>query len=98
VRNFSTADGIVIRAMEPRAVAPVSRLMSQLTRSDVTPAMTLNRLEWVNNSPVDWLYVAECDGTVAGALGFRLRENIERPTRYGEISALVVDDQVRRRG
>lgn len=89
---------LAIRLADARDADAVRRLMGQITGREMSLADTLVRLDWVARSPVDWLYVAEVDGQVRGLLGFRLRENIERPGRYGEISALVVDAGARRQG
>lgn len=88
----------LIREMEPRDAAAVCELMCQLTGQETTVENIQNRLEWVGRSPIDWLYVCEVDGQVLGLLGFRLRENLDRPTRYGEVSVLVVHASARRLG
>ncbi|MDR4410624.1 GNAT family N-acetyltransferase, partial [Bacillus anthracis] len=36
--------------------------------------------------------------TIFGFLGFRIRENLEDITRYGEISIISVDSTIRRKG
>ncbi len=84
--------------MEVRDAEAVAFLMGQLIHTEVTAADMINRLEWANASPVDWLYVAEIGGQIGGVLGFRLRENVERVSRYGEISVIVVDEAARRQG
>lgn len=57
-----------------------------------------SRVRFVENSPVDSLYVCQDDDKVVGVLGFRLRENVEVPTVYGEVSVVVVNQDERRRG
>jgi GNAT superfamily N-acetyltransferase len=84
--------------MEPSDADAVRALMHQLCGYAMTRAEMLDRLDFVAASPVDWLVVCEIEGTVVGALSFRLRERIERPGRYGEIYALVVDATARRQG
>ncbi len=49
-------------------------------------------------SPFDFLYVYEEEETIWGLLGFRIRENLEDVTRYGEISIISVDSTLRRKG
>ena len=49
-------------------------------------------------SPFDFLYVYEEEETIFGLLGFRIRENLEGVTRYGEISIISVDSTIRRKG
>jgi GNAT superfamily N-acetyltransferase len=57
-----------------------------------------NRLQFVQMSPFDFLYVYEKEETIFGLLGFRIRENLEDVTRYGEISIISVDSTIRRKG
>ena len=52
----------------------------------------------VERSPIDSLYLCEEDGVALRLLGFRIRENLEEQSRYGEISLIVVDAVARRRG
>jgi GNAT superfamily N-acetyltransferase len=87
-----------IRPMEACDIGAGSRLMSQLVGQDVSADEMRNRLDFVNSSPIDWLFVVEAEGRVRGLMGFRLRERIERAGCYGEVSALVVDAEVRRQG
>lgn len=87
----------MIREMEARDIAAGCRLMRDLGYT-ITPEQMRERLEFVQQSPIDWLYVSEINGDVCGLLGFRLRERIEQPGTYGEISVLVTDAQVRRQG
>jgi GNAT superfamily N-acetyltransferase len=56
------------------------------------------RLAMIERSPVDEFFVLEDEGEVRAALGFRLRENLDEATRYGEVSLLVVRDGFRRSG
>ncbi len=96
-----------IRPMEARDAEAVARLMGQLIHTEVSAADMLDRLDWVEHSPIDWLFVAEVTpdagspesgAPIEGVLGFRLRENVERVSRYGEISVIVVDEAARRGG
>jgi GNAT superfamily N-acetyltransferase len=57
-----------------------------------------DRLAVVERSPIDSLYVCEQGGVIVGALGVHIRENLEKPSTYGEISLLVVHDEARRQG
>jgi len=84
--------------MEARDVEAGSRLMSQLTGQEVGVDEMRDRLDLVDRSPIDWLFVYEAEGQVRGLMGFRLRERIERVGRYGEVSVLVVDAGARRQG
>jgi N-acetylglutamate synthase-like GNAT family acetyltransferase len=73
-------------------------LMEALSGHPISPEEMGNRLEFVAESQVDSLFVCEEDGRIAGLLGFRIRENLEEMSRYGEISAIVVDPDDRHRG
>ncbi|HML22825.1 MAG TPA: GNAT family N-acetyltransferase [Aggregatilinea sp.] len=88
----------LIRPMRAEDVPAVCELIGQLTGYVPTEEAMLDKLAWVECSAVDWVYVAEVDGVPCGFMGFRLREMLERPGRYGEISALVTDARVRRHG
>ena len=65
--------------------------MTDLARHNVTPDDMLNRLQFVAESKIDSLYICEEDGKILGLLGFRIRENIEEVSRFGEVSAIVVN-------
>ncbi|MEY9091654.1 GNAT family N-acetyltransferase [Paenibacillus sp. RC84] len=88
----------IIREAEERDCLALSGLMSQLSGREVTGADMANRLEFVARSPFDSLYVYEQNSRVRAALGFRIRENLEEVSRYGEISVIVVDEEERGRG
>ena len=77
----------------------IQALFGQLRRRE-PPALdvVVERLAMVEHSSVDELFVLEDEGEVRGVLGFRLRENIDEATRYGEVSLLVVRDGFRRSG
>ncbi len=89
---------ITIRPIEARDAEAARQLFGQLTGVVMTPDEMRDRMDFVAASPIDWLFVAEVDGVVGGLLAFRLRERVERPGRFGEISALVTDKAVRRKG
>lgn len=76
----------------------LSRLMGQLTGHKVSPQTMEERVEFVSNSASDSLFLCHEDNDVLGLLGFRIRENLEELSRYGEVSVIVVDGEVRRRG
>jgi GNAT superfamily N-acetyltransferase len=87
-----------IRPAETGDIAALCALMEELSGHPVSPEEMGNRLEFVAESKVDSLFVCEEDSRVVGLLGFRIRENLEEMSRYGEISAIVVDPDERRRG
>jgi N-acetylglutamate synthase-like GNAT family acetyltransferase len=76
----------------------IRSLIQELTGNEISDQDLINRMEFVNSSPINSLYVYELDNKVVGLLGFRLRENIEEKSRFGEISVLVVDPICRKRG
>ncbi len=88
----------VMRAMEARDIEAARCLLAQLSGYEMTPDEMRDRLDYANASPIDWLFVCEVDGVVRGVLGFRLREQLERVSRYGEIYMIVADEHVRRQG
>ena len=88
----------VMRAMEPRDNDAARYLLAQLCGYEMTPDEMRDRLDYANASPIDWLFVCELGGVVRGVLGFRLREQLERVSRYGEIYMIVADERVRRQG
>jgi GNAT superfamily N-acetyltransferase len=87
IRNATTQD-----------VPELSRLMSQLTGHEVSNEVMDNRLKFVESSPFDFLYVCFEKDAILGVLGFRIRENLEDASKYGEVSVVVVDEDVRRKG
>ena len=64
----------------------------------ITPEHMENRLQFVEKSEFDSLFVCEEDGKILGLIGFRIRENLEEVSRFGEISALVVNRNGRLKG
>jgi len=87
-----------IRKAQQNDVNALSVLMTDLARHNVTPDDMLNRLQFVAESKIDSLYICEEDGKILGLLGFRIRENIEEVSRFGEVSAIVVNTKEKRRG
>lgn len=73
-------------------------LTTELKGSSISYEDMNNRLQFVQMSPFDFLYVYEEEDTIFGLLGFRIRENLEDITRYGEISIISVDSTIRRKG
>ena len=73
-------------------------LTKELKGSSISYEDMNNRLQFVQMCPFDFLYVYEEEETIFGLLGFRIRENLEDVTRYGEISIISVDSTIRRKG
>jgi len=69
--------------------------MSLLAGHPVSAEEMRDRLALVNASPIDELFVIEVDESVRGLLGFRIRENLEESSRFGEISTIVIDPEFR---
>lgn len=87
-----------IRRAEKDDIIALSSLMTDLSRHPVTPDDTLNRLHLISESPIDSLFVCEEHGKILGLMGFRIRENIEEVSRFGEVSAIVVNADARLKG
>jgi ribosomal protein S18 acetylase RimI-like enzyme len=87
-----------MRGAKPGDIKALCGLMEALSGRAISPEQMLNRLDFVAESKVDSLFVCEEDSRIVGLLGFRIRENLEEMSRYGEISAIVVDPDDRRRG
>jgi len=88
----------MIRKSEYKDKQTIRRLFGILTGSMMSEQDLMNRLNFIENSSVDFLYVYEVNDSVIGLLGFRIRENIEENSRYGEISVIVVDSEYQRQG
>jgi GNAT superfamily N-acetyltransferase len=89
---------LTVRHANSGDIPVLRRLLGQLSGHEPSPQQVENRLALVAHSPTDSLYVCEQGGAVVGALGFRIRENLEEVSRYGEISLLVVHEEARRQG
>jgi GNAT superfamily N-acetyltransferase len=88
----------MIREFEQRDKSDIQRLLAILTGTMISESDLTNRLYFIKNSPTDSLYVYDLDNKATGLLGFRIRENIEENSRYGEISVIVVDPDCRKQG
>jgi GNAT superfamily N-acetyltransferase len=88
-----------IRKAADADAAAIQALFGEL-RKRKPPSLdaVVERLAMVERSPIDELFVLEDEGDVRGVLGFRMRENIDEASRYGEVSLLVVRDGFRRSG
>ena len=73
-------------------------LMSELSGHTMTIEQMMARLRFFEESNVDYLFVCEENDKILGLLGFRIRENVEETTKYGEISAIVVNPEDRNNG
>jgi len=88
----------MIRKFEHKDKSDIQRLFGILTGSEISESDLINRLDFINSSSIDSLYVYDLNGSVIGLLGFRIRENIEENSQYGDISAIVVDLDYQKQG
>lgn len=88
----------MIRKAEIKDKESIQYLIKVLTEHEISSTDIVNRLDFVESSELDSLYVYELDNKVIGLLGFRIRENIEENSRFGEISLIVVDPTCRKQG
>ncbi len=89
---------LTIRNARRKDVQILCRLVNEMGGYGTTPEQMEDRLDFVEASPFDSLYVCEEGGTVVGFFGFRVRENIEEVSRYGEVSTIAVVPEARGRG
>ena len=89
-----------VRKAEIRDIDILAVLMTELSGHTMSHDQMADKLQFIEKSPFDSLYVCAEDSRVLGVLGFRLRENLEEagPNRYGEISIMVVNKGARRKG
>jgi GNAT superfamily N-acetyltransferase len=87
-----------IRKAQARDITALCELMQELSGHPITPAEMRERLRFIKTSPSDSLWVCGENGKILGAMGFRIRENLETTTRYGEVSVLVVYPHSRNKG
>jgi GNAT superfamily N-acetyltransferase len=93
-----TGNEEMIRAFEYKDKSDIQRLFAILTGTAISESDLINRFDFIKNSPIDSLYVYDLDNKVIGLLGFRIRENIEECSRYGEVSVIVVDSNYQKQG
>jgi N-acetylglutamate synthase-like GNAT family acetyltransferase len=83
---------------EQKDIPALCSLMDEMSYTGITQGQMQGRLQMIEKSPIDSLYVCEEDSRVVGLLGFRIRENLEEESRFGEVSAIVVYPESRLRG
>ena len=76
----------------------VKELFQDLIGHPLSDEDVINRITYVQNSPIDSLFVYDLDNKITGLMAFRIRENIEENTRFGEISVIVVQSESRKKG
>jgi GNAT superfamily N-acetyltransferase len=82
---------IKIRTARRSDTSRFADLMSVFKDVRLTPKEADNRLRMIANDAGQSLAVATVDRFVVGLLAFRIRQNLESVSQYGEISAIVVD-------
>lgn len=87
-----------MRKAESKDVSDLCILMDEMSHTNISKNDILDRLGLVEKSQIDSLFVCEENKKVVGLLGFRIRENLEEKSRFGEISAIVVNQDKKRRG
>jgi GNAT superfamily N-acetyltransferase len=87
-----------IRQADIGDLSALRSLLEDLTGKELDQEVVEDRLRMVQASSIDELYVLEDEHGIQGLLGFRVRENIEERSSYGEVSALVTRPSARRSG
>ena len=87
-----------MRKAEVGDIDALCELMTELSGNTLSREGMMDRLEFVEKSGIDYLFVCEEDERTLGLLGFRIRENLEEVSKFGEISAIVVRPESRKRG
>jgi N-acetylglutamate synthase-like GNAT family acetyltransferase len=86
-----------IRDAERSDSPALVRLLEQLGYPAGEDAV-LRRLERIEGSAADRMFVAEVDGEVVGLAGIHVSPSIEHDADAAKVSAIVVDEAFRRRG
>jgi N-acetylglutamate synthase-like GNAT family acetyltransferase len=87
-----------MRKAEAGDIDALCDLMTELAGHELSRKEMLNRLEHVEQSDIDFLFVCEENNRSLGLLGLRIRVNLEEVSKFGEISALVVRPESRKKG
>ena len=87
-----------MRKAEKEDLDSLCSLMTELAGHTLSIEGMPDRLEHVEKSDIDFLFVCEEDDRILGLLGFRLRVNLEEVSKFGEISAIVVRPESRKKG
>lgn len=89
---------MIIREFNNDDLPMIKMLLADLSGHELTNDDVLDRFAMIRKSKIDELFVGLIDGEIVGLLAFRIRENIEEVSRYGEISAIIVDKNFRNKG
>jgi N-acetylglutamate synthase-like GNAT family acetyltransferase len=88
---------VEIRDARPEDAAALARLIDQLGYPTSAEAVAA-RLQRLEASPADRLFVAELDGEVVGAASLHVSLTLEYDEPVAKLSAIVVDERHRRGG
>jgi GNAT superfamily N-acetyltransferase len=88
----------MIRSANLGDTQAVKELFQELIGHPLSDDDVINQMSYVQSSPIDSLFVYEIDNKIVGLLAFRIRENIEENSRFGEISVIVVNSESRKKG
>ena len=87
-----------MRKAEAGDINALCELMTELAGHTLSREGMLDRLEHVEKSDIDYLFVCEEAGYIQGLLGLRIRVNLEEVSKFGEISAIIVRPESRNKG
>lgn len=87
-----------MRPVKRGDIARLSELLSDLAGKSLDRRSTANRVRMVARDPGQELLVACAEGRVIGLMAFRIRENLEQLSRYGEVASIIVDTKWRTYG
>ncbi|MFD0616983.1 GNAT family N-acetyltransferase [Paenibacillus sp. GCM10027629] len=87
-----------IRKANENDIPVLSLLMKELSGIPISHDDMKNRLQMVEKSSTDSIFIYEEEGDIKATLVFRIRENIREVSRYGEICILVVKSSAKRQG
>lgn len=88
----------MIRKAEEADKNSIKTLFEELVGETIPDEEVLRRLNHIFSSASENLFVYEYNHQIVGALGFRIMENIEKNSRYGEISVIVISEKFQRKG
>lgn len=89
---------IMIRKVTSRDVKDVCMLVTELTGKKQSCRSIRNRISMSGTDALGRLFICKYGEQVAGFFGFRIRENVEEESRYGEVSVIVTRSDLRNKG
>lgn len=88
----------LIRKAEAMDIPVITELLIQLGSPDVTDSLVNDRLQMLEENPLDSIYVYEESNEVLAAIVLRIRENIREISQYMEVVITVVLHKSKRNG